>query len=176
MQRFNTELELKLSTYAVPYILGEIKRFLRDDGMIKVSRRLKELKIKINEIQREYINKRGEEADIETLEKMLKVSKDEIIMAIDANRQVDSIDKENVGEGLCARPQKDETNKLIDKICLTRLIEELEERDRKIILLRYYKEKTQVEVAKILGITQVQISRLEKKILISMRRKFNENT
>ena len=177
MQRFNTELELQLSTYAVPYILGEIKRFIRDDGLIKVSRSLKELSVKIEVAKKEHLDKTGEEISLSELSKKLEISKEEIAMALDSQRQVESIDKEiyeeDGGENKLSKinVQKDETSTLIDKLCLAKLIKDLEKRDKEIILLRYYKEKTQTEVARILGITQVQVSRLEKKILCNMRMK-----
>lgn len=113
------------------------------------------------------------------LAKKLEVTKEEIAMAMDSKRQVESIDQEiyqeEGGESKLSKinVQKDETNLLIDRLCLNKLIKDLEERDRKLILLRYYKEKTQTEVARILGITQVQVSRLEKKILQNMRSKIS---
>ena len=167
-----------LSTYAVPYILGEVKRFIRDDGPVKVSRSIKELGVKIKEIQNEYIIKNGKDIKVEEIAKILKVSKEEIAAALDAAKPVDSIYDscfQNDEEGLNLIDKIDsgvnETNKLIDKICITELIEKLGEREKELILLRYYKGKTQTEVAKILGITQVQVSRIEKKVLNSMRTK-----
>ena len=150
-----------LSTYAVPYILGEIKRFIRDDGPVKVSRSVKELGIKIREIQNEYIKKNGKDIKVDEIAKILKVSKEDVAIALDAAKPVDSIYDsvyQNDEEGL-------------SKICITELIEKLDDREKKLILLRYYKGKTQNEVAKILGVTQVQVSRIEKKILNSMRLK-----
>ncbi|MBE5819601.1 MAG: SigB/SigF/SigG family RNA polymerase sigma factor [Clostridiales bacterium] len=175
VQRFDVNFEVKMSTYAVPYILGEIKRFIRDDGPIKVSRSIKELAMKINYLKQEYSKKEGKEISIIEIAKMLKISKEEVAIAIDSLNQIESIDeevyKEDGGETKESKisNNKDETNSLINKITIEQLIENLEERDKKIILLRYYNEKTQSEVAKILGITQVQVSRLEKKILISLR-------
>ena len=177
IKRFDVKYDVKLSTYAVPYILGEIKRFIRDDGPVKVSRSLKELCVKIKEIQREYLVKKGEEISISEIAKNLKISKEEVAMALESEGPIESIDKEayeddSNGESRISKIDngKDETGDLINKLCLNNLIENLEEREKKIILLRYYKEKTQSEVAKILGITQVQVSRLEKKILLNMRR------
>jgi len=138
---------------------------------------LKELATKIEMMRKEYLDKTGEEISLQELAKKLEVSKEDIAMAIDSGRQVESIDKEIYEEQGRENAlskiniQKDETNILIDKLCLAKLIKDLEKRDREIILLRYYKEKTQVEVARILGITQVQVSRLEKRILQSMRTK-----
>ena len=178
IKRFNTNYDVRLSTYAVPYILGEIKRFIRDDGPVKVSRSLKELCIKIKEIQKEYLAKKGEEISVIEISKILKVSKEEIVMALEAERPIESIDKEAYNEDsrgeskICKIDNgKDETGALINKICINNLIKNLNDRERNIIILRYYEEKTQSEVAKILGITQVQVSRLEKKILLNMREK-----
>lgn len=177
IKRFDTTLEFKLSTYAVPYIIGEIKRFIRDDGAIKVSRSIKELSAKIGQIQKEYITKKGEEITVEELARELKVEKEEIVVALESQRTVESIDKniyddENVESKISKiSNQKDETTILLNKLCVEELINNLETRDKKIILLRYYKRKTQTEVAKMLGITQVQVSRLEKRILSEMKEK-----
>ena len=177
IKRFDTTLEFKLSTYAVPYIIGEIKRFIRDDGAIKVSRSIKELSAKIGQIQKEYITKKGEEITVEELARELKVEKEEIVVAIESQRTVESIDKnvydDENGESKISKisNQEDETTILLNKLCVEELINNLETRDKKIILLRYYKRKTQTEVAKMLGITQVQVSRLEKRILSEMKEK-----
>ncbi len=177
IKRFDTTLEFKLSTYAVPYIIGEIKRFIRDDGAIKVSRSIKELSAKIGQIQKEYITKKGEEITVEELARELKVEKEEIVVALESQRTVESIDKnvydDENGESKISKisNQKDETAILLNKLCVEELINNLETRDKKIILLRYYKRKTQTEVAKMLGITQVQVSRLEKRILSEMKEK-----
>ena len=174
---FDVSLDFKLSTYAVPYIIGEIKRFIRDDGAIKVSRSIKELSTKIGQVQREYLVKKGKEITIEELSKELNVEKEDIILALESQKSIESIDKnvyeDESGESKISKisNQKDETNILIDKLCIEELINKLEIRDKKIILLRYYKGKTQTEVAKILGITQVQVSRLEKRILNEIREK-----
>lgn len=177
IKRFDTTLEFKLSTYAVPYIIGEIKRFIRDDGAIKVSRSIKELSAKIGQIQKEYITKKGEEITVEELARELKVEKEEIVVALESQRTVESIDKnvydDENGESKISKisNQKDEITILLNKLCVEELINNLETRDKKIILLRYYKRKTQTEVAKMLGITQVQVSRLEKRILSEMKEK-----
>ena len=177
IKRFDTSLNLRLSTYAVPYIMGEIKRFIRDDGLIKVSRGLKELVSKIKEIQKKYLCEKGEDINILQISKILNVSKEEIAMALESEKPLESINEENYdeqnGETKISKISngKDETAMLINKICVNDLINELEAREKQIILLRYYKGKTQSEVAKILGVTQVQISRIEKKILLNMREK-----
>ena len=181
IKRFDINYEVKLSTYAVPYIIGEIKRFIRDDGPIKVSRSLKELNAKIKEIQREYLIKKGEEINISEIAKILKVTKEEIAMALESQRPIESVDEESYeGEGSNETKitkisnGKDETQNLVDKICLSNLISNLDKREKQIILMRYYREKTQSEIAKMLGISQVQVSRIEKKILQNMKQEFIE--
>lgn len=136
--------------------------------------------IKIKEIQKEYLNSKGEEINISQIAKILKISKEDIAMALESERPIQSIDQEAYDDDIKGETKigkidngKDETGELVNKICLDNLIKKLNEREQKIILLRYYKEKTQTEVAKILGITQVQVSRLEKKILLNMRQKIS---
>lgn len=182
IKRFDTSLNLRLSTYAVPYIMGEIKRFIRDDGPIKISRSLKELSSKIKEIQKEYLCKKGEDISVSEISRILNVSKEEIAMALESERPLESINEENYdndssGETKISKISngKDETAILIDRMCINSLIQELKDREKQIIILRYYRGKTQTEVAKILGITQVQISRIEKKILLDMRGKMKYN-
>lgn len=176
IKRFNTNFDVKLSTYAVPYIIGEIKRFLRDDGPIKVSRSLKDLSAKIYQLKKEFQIKKGREITIEEISKELKVPKEEIAMAIESNNIVESIDESQKNDDnkinlLNKIGSFDETEKITNKIALKDAIKELKEKEREIILLRYYKDKTQSEVAKILGISQVQVSRIEKKILGLMKEK-----
>lgn len=179
IKRFDTSFEVRISTYAVPYILGEIKRFLRDDGPIKISRRIKELSIKIKELQKEYYRTKGEEITMKQIAEVLKVPADEIAMALDSTLPLESINEEAYGNDENSKEtkvdkiacQKDEVASTITKLDLKAMIDSLKEREKEIIVLRFYKEKTQMEVAKILGITQVQVSRIEKKILGSMREK-----
>ena len=176
IKRFDTSFEVKLSTYTVPYILGEIKRYIRDDGPIKVSRSLKELNVKIKELQRMYLLNKGKEITIEEIAKILKISKEDVAIAIESNKPIESI------EGNLTQSNGDKTINLIDristgkdeqemitnKIVIKELINELEDSDKEVILLRFYKEKTQSQIAKILGIRHVQASRREKKGLQKM--------
>ena len=176
IKRFDFKYEVKLSTYAVPYILGEIKKFIRDDGIIKVSRRVKELGLKIREIEKDYFIKNGESISIKKISEVLQVSEEEVLSAIDASRQVESINEVVYEEGSCEKLEKiaidsDEQSKLIDKLTITELVEALNLRDKEVIKLRFYKEKTQTQVAKILGISQVQVSRIEKRILGELKSK-----
>ena len=177
IKRFDIKFDVKISTFAVPYIMGEIKRFIRDDGPIKISRSIKELGIKIREVQREYINKNGNEIKISEIAKILNVSKEEVAVALDSTRPIESIDEEiyegEEGESKLSKisSQQDEVGDLINKMTIQSLLEELNKREQEIIKLRYFKDKTQTEVANELGVSQVQVSRLEKKILLQMREK-----
>lgn len=174
IRRFDANYDVKLSTYAVPYILGEIKKFLRDDGPVKVSRSLKELNVKINELKNEY-QKKGKEISLNEISEILRLPKEEIAMAIESSQSVESIenniyqDNSNMNVIDTISTNKDEATLITNKIAIQRLIENLNDREKEIILLRFYKEKTQTEVAKILGISQVQVSRIEKRILSGMK-------
>ena len=179
IKRFDTSFEVRLSTYAVPYILGEIKRFLRDDGPIKVSRSIKELSIKILELKKEYFNKTGEEISLKQISEKLKIPKEEIAMAIESSNPIDSIE-----ESIYTDNREEKSISLIDKIStgedeqtlisnrltVRKLISELQEKEKEVIMLRFYKNKTQTQVSKILGISQVQVSRTERKILNNMKK------
>ena len=182
IQRFDTSFEVKLSTYAVPYILGEIKRFIRDDGPIKISRSIKELNIKIIELQKEYMNKYGKEITLDELAKELKTTKEEITMSMDSLRPVNSIEdsqyRDNKTDKTVSIIEKlstgrDEETEITNKIVIKKLISELDSKEKEIILLRYYRGKTQMQVSRMLGITQVQVSRIEKKVLDNMKRKLS---
>lgn len=180
IQRFDTSFEVRLSTYAVPYILGEIKRFIRDDGPIKVSRSIKELNVKINELKRHYLLNTGKEITIEQICKELKVQKEDVIIAMESTNAVESMDAAANAENKDGKQMtvfekistgKNEEEIITNKMVINQLISELKDRDKEIILLRFFKEKTQTEVAKILGISQVQVSRIERKILNEMKTK-----
>lgn len=180
IKRFDTNFEVKLSTYAVPYVLGEIKRFIRDDGPIKVSRSIKELNTKINELKKYYLIKTGKDITIEEICKELKVEKEDVIMAMESTNTIESIDgavtQENKdGKQLTIFEKistgRNEEEIITNKLVIRQLMNELEDREKQIILLRFFKEKTQTEVANILGISQVQVSRIERKILNNMKEK-----
>ena len=182
IKRFDTSFDVKLSTYAVPYILGEIKRFIRDDGSIKVSISIKELAYQIKDIQTKYLKETGKEISIEQIANKLKITKEEVAASLDSLNPVVSIYDEtysNDESGICIidkiKSNTDESEQIVNKISIQELISELKDREKQIILLRYYKNNTQSQVAKILGISQVQVSRLEKKILKNMRIKMVEN-
>lgn len=175
IDRFDTEFDVAFSTYAVPMIAGEIRRFIRDDGIVKISRKIKENQMKIMHQREIYINEKKQEPTIEELEKVCDLTKEEIVMAMDASRNVESIDKEMYSKDSAYTLMdlaEDYTNieeTVLNKIMVQQLMDMLESKERKIINLRYFKNKTQSQVAKEMGMTQVQVSRLEKKILNSMR-------
>ena len=168
IEKFDTESGFSFSTYAVPLIMGEIKRFLRDDGMIKVSRSLKELGAKAYSV-RERLEKNGDEASVSEIAQALGVSVSELIPALDAVREVVSL---NAGDDdgrekidCIVQPMFD----LDRKIFIKDMLDNLSERDKNLVVMRYFGGKTQTETARILGISQVQVSRCEKSILKKLR-------
>ena len=179
IKKFDTSFEVRLSTYAVTYILGELRRYTQVEGPVKVSRTVKELQYKISEIQREYL-KKGKEITIEELAKETGVSKEEVILALESNVIVTSIyeTESNDDDGITTMEKLsdgiDEQTLISNKIVLTELINNLNEQEKQIILLRYFRGKTQKEVGKIMGVNQVQISRIERRILDLMRKKLED--
>ncbi len=178
IKRFDTSFDVQLSTYAVPYIMGEIKKYIRDDGIIKVSRSVKELGVRIKQLQNEYLKKNQEEINIGQISKELNVDKEDIIFAMEAQRPVESIyqeeknDDNNKREMISKIPanENQETN-IVTNMALNQIINNLETREKQIIMLRFYKDKTQSEVGKLLGISQVQVSRIEKSVLQKMKQR-----
>ena len=162
--------------------IKSIKRYIRDDGTIKISRSIKEIQAKIRDIQEEYRKKNKEEISIEEIAQKLNLEKEDIAIALEASKPIESIDnmyKSDKGEkGICLidkiSTEKDEQEILTNKIAIRDIIKELPKEDKQIIILRFYKEKTQSEVAKILGVSQVQVSRIERKILQKMKKSLAE--
>lgn len=178
VDKFDLSFEVKFSTYAVPMIIGEIQRFIRDDGTVKVSRSLKEMANKIRRAKEEVSKTLGRVPTVNELAEHLQLSPEEVVMAQEASRLPSSIHEtvyENDGDPITLLDQIADTNesKWFDKIALKEAISELDERERLIVYLRYYKDQTQSEVAVRLGISQVQVSRLEKKILKQMKDHMN---
>ena len=172
IDRFDCKYDVMFSTYAVPMILGEIKRFIRDDGKIKISRQLKTEMKNLKQIQQEYYNKHGKSPKISYLAKALETSSEhvmEILEAIDSLSNVESLDNALVPEGMHGGYYVDEEAQNVSMMDLKAAISDLEERERQIIVLRYFKDMTQQQIAKVMGISQVQVSRIEKKVLIRMR-------
>lgn len=174
VDKFDLSYDVKFSTYAVPMIIGEIQRFIRDDGTVKVSRSLKELGNKVRKAKDELSKMLGRTPVVSEIAEFLELPAEDIILAQEASRIPTSIHEtvyENDGDPITLLDQIDDGNegKWFDKIALKEAIRELDERERLIVYLRYYKDQTQSEVAERLGISQVQVSRLEKKILQQMK-------
>lgn len=175
--KFDASFNVKFSTYAVPMILGEIKRYLRDDGMVKVSRSLKQLGIKAKSQTELLTKKLGREPTVEEIAKELDVEKEDLVMAMEANFSVEylhGVIHEEEGSPICLIDKislkgEDDEEKVIDNILLKEVLGKLEKRERQIIMLRYFEDKTQSEIGDILQISQVQVSRIEKKVLMKLK-------
>ncbi len=177
IKNFDESFGVKFSTYTVPMIIGEIKRFMRDDGAIKVSRTLKILANKINRFIDEYQSTHSDSPTIEFIANKFGVSQEEVVFAMDSSKMPVSIfnkfdDEDDKQELIEKIPYVDNEEAMITKIHLSNVISALNERERKIIILRYFRDKTQSEIAETLGVSQVQVSRLENKIIEKMRLKF----
>jgi len=172
---FNPEYKVKFSTYAVPMIAGEIKRFLRDDGEIKISRSIKQLSIKISMYIEEQQSQGKPSPTTKELAEKFNVDEQEVVVAIDSafcliSLYEKTMDRDESSPNLIEKiASVEEEDKQIEKIMLKKLLGELPEREKKILLLRYYRGKTQTEIAKMLGISQVQVSRIETKTLSYIR-------
>jgi RNA polymerase sporulation-specific sigma factor len=178
IDKFNLSYDVKFSTYAVPMIIGEIQRFLRDDGSIKVSRSLKETANRIRKTKDELSKKLGRQPKVGEVAAELDLTPEEVVFAQDAMRAPSSIHEtvyENDGDPITLMDQisDDSEGKWFDKFALKEVIVGLTERERLIVYLRYYRDQTQSEVAERLGISQVQVSRLEKKILKQIKAEMN---
>lgn len=173
IQKFDFSYNVVLSTFAVTYIIGEIKRFLRDDGPVKISRQIKYLAAQIKEEK-----DKKPEITIDELQKKLNVNKEDIVLAIDSSNALESLDRKNDDDGICLL-DKLSTNesgeeKIVNKIAIKECINNLKPREKKIIYLRYYKCQTQKKVAEIIGISQVQVSRIEKQVLKDLENELKE--
>lgn len=177
IDKFDLSYDVRFSTYAVPMISGEIKRFLRDDGMIKVSRSLKELAYKILQARESLTDRFGREPTIEELSEALNVEKEEIVQAMEAGSEVESIYKpihQKEGNEIQLMDKLEEKERreerILDHMLLKQLLETLDKEERQLIYMRYFQNQTQSAVGKIMGISQVQVSRMEKKIMETLRR------
>ncbi|MDE6888393.1 MAG: sigma-70 family RNA polymerase sigma factor [Eubacterium sp.] len=200
IDKFDLTYDVAFSTYAVPLISGEIRRFLRDDGLVRISRSLKENGWRVRKAAEKISQEKGREASMQELCEETGLTREDIVMAMEANMEVESIyrsvyqsdgselylvDQIAEGKGVGQRcgisaaggcevlggASDPEKEKLLNEMLIRQLLEELEERERRLIELRYFQEKTQVQTAQELDMSQVQVSRLEKKILLKMRRK-----
>lgn len=179
IDKFDTSFDVKFSTYAVPMITGEIKRFLRDDGMIKVSRSIKELGIRVRAAREEMTYALGREPTVEEIARCLDTSREEVAASLEAAAEVESLYRPaggNDDNATCLMDRLEEENnrheELLNRMVLRELMEGLTEEQRDIIVRRYFYNQTQTQIAGELGISQVQVSRLEKRILKEMRARY----
>ncbi len=177
MQNFDESYDVKFSTYTVPMVIGEIKRYIRDNGAIKVSRTIKILANKINHFIYQYQTINNNAPTVEIIANEFKITQEEVVIAMDSAKMPLSIyDKyEDDDEGIKLIDKlsySDDEDKTLNKIHLSNIIDSLEEREKKLVIMRYFRDKTQSEIAETLGVSQVQVSRLENKIIDKMRQKF----
>ena len=178
IDKFDLAFDVRFSTYAIPMITGEIKRFLRDDGMIKISRSLQEMAAKARTEKEKLGTALGREPTLEELAAALEVEPMELAVAMESGAEVESLYKTIYhGDGNAIylidklEDKKEEDEGVLNRLVVARLLKELKPQEQRLIVMRYYMDKTQTQVAAELGISQVQVSRLEKKILQSMRRR-----
>lgn len=183
IDKFDVTLGLAFSTYAVPMIMGEIRRFLRDDGMVKVSRTLKENGYKISRTRETLVLKAGREPSLAELAGELDMQVEDIVLAMEANKEVESIYQpvyerdgdemllidQIAGKGVSSASEEPEKEAVLNKMVVGQLLEALTEQERRLIELRYFENYTQSVVAEKLGMSQVQVSRTEKRILLRLR-------
>ena len=181
IRKFDSAYDVKFSTYAIPMIIGEIKRFLRDDGLIKVSRPMKELATKARYVQEQLTAKLGRQPTINELAAEIGTEVEDLVVAMEAGLDVESLHATIYqGEGspiyLIDKVAQnfDSGEKAITVMALKQLIGRLKPKERQVIILRYFQDKTQMEVAKAIGVSQVQVSRIEKKVLASLKEALGE--
>ena len=192
IDKFDLSYEVKFSTYAVPLICGEIKRFLRDDGMVKVSRSLKENHLHIRRAAESFTHEHGREPNMEEISEMTGLSKEDILLALESASEVESIyqsvyqsdgnelylvdqvvaggTRKGIGQAYCTC-EDTEKEEILNHVLIEQVMTDLSDMEKKLITMRYFQDKTQTEVADVCGISQVQVSRLEKRILLKMREK-----
>lgn len=181
IKNFDEKYNVKFSTYAVPMIIGEIKRFLRDDGMIKVSRNVKSLAKKLHFDKEALTKELNREPTVEELAQFSGKDKEEILFALESSASMqylyEVIHQDDGSPVLLIDKLSEnaiEDKNITEKLALKEALRNLDTKSRQIIVLRYFKDKTQIQVAKMLGISQVQVSRIEKKVLQEMRKQLDE--
>lgn len=175
IEKFDFQYDVKFSTYAVPMIMGEIKRFLRDDGVVKVSRSLKELAYRAKRMQEQTMKEENREISLKELAEKLEAEKEELILALESTKEVESLYAaygENDTDGMTLLERISDTaenEKMLERLSLKEALARLDAKERQIITMRYFQDRTQTDVAKQIGISQVQVSRIEKKVLLQLR-------
>lgn len=173
---FDMSFNVRFSTYAVPMITGEIRRFLRDDGMVKVSRQIKDNAYKIHQVREKFFERWGREATAEEISKETGMKLEDVVLAMETGCEVESLNKviyQGESNDICLMDKlespEDEDERVLNKLLVQKLLNDLTPDERDIIILRYYCNQTQAQIAGRLGISQVQVSRIEKRILKAMR-------
>lgn len=177
IEKFDFSYEVKFSTYAVPMILGEIKRFLRDDGTVKVSRSLKELSWRAKKIQETALQEENRELTLQELAERLSVETEELLLALESAKEVESLYASADGVGLQLMDKladSTENEKMMERLSLMEALAKLDAKQRQIITMRYFQDRTQADVARCVGISQVQVSRIEKRVLSELRERLQE--
>lgn len=176
IEKFDFSYDVKFSTYAVPMIMGEIKRFLRDDGTVKVSRSLKELSYRAKKLQEKALKEKNKELTLQEMANLMEVEKEELLLALESGREVESLYAAQAGNGgdtplqlIDKLTDTSENEKMMERLSLMEALEHLDAKERQIITMRYFQDRTQSDVAKCIGISQVQVSRIEKRVLSQMR-------
>lgn len=177
IKNYDSAFNVKFTTYAVPMIAGEIKRFLRDDGTVKVSRSIKHLSIQIKNFIVEYNQEHNKNPTLDEISQKFNMDKTDIVFAMEANTTPLSLNDKFEDDESCTLMDKISdgftVEKYIDKLTIRELIENLSAREKQVIIMRYYMDKTQSEIAKALGVSQVQVSRIENKVLKEMKENIN---
>ncbi len=179
INNFDCSYNVKFSTYVVPMVIGEIKRFMRDDGAVKVSRAIKTLNLKVGKYLDEFFALNNRRPTIAEIAKAFNITEQDVVLVMDSAKMPVSLFapyEDGEEEGLTMIDRYDgETggSDFIDNLALKEVVEKLDDRDKKIILMRYFHDKTQSEIAKELGVSQVQVSRLENKILETLKKKLS---
>lgn len=174
IEKFDFNYDVKFSTYAVPMIMGEIRRFLRDDGTIKVSRSLKELAYRAKQLEENILKAENREPSVTELANKLSVEKEDLIFALESVKDVESLyaakrKEEGSMQLIDQLADHSENEKMLERISLKEALTHLDAKERQIIIMRYFQDKTQTDVAKCIGISQVQVSRIEKRVLQQMK-------
>lgn len=177
INNYDANFNVKFTTYAVPMIAGEIKRFLRDDGSVKVSRSIKHNAILIKNFLQEYNNKNNASPSLEEISSSLNIEINDVVLALEANVSPISLDEKfsNDADSVVMAERLADSfsvESMVNKLALREMIKSLSAREKQVIIMRYYLDKTQSEIAKELGVSQVQISRIENKILLDLKDKF----
>lgn len=179
VDKFDTAYQVRFSTYAVPMIAGEIKRFLRDDGILKVSRSMKEVCYKAYQARELLEKQKGEEPTVEEIAAELQISVEDLLLALESGAEVESLQKtiyQGEGNDISLMDKLEEKKngqeEALNRLMLEEMLNVLDARERKLIYMRYFQERTQSEIARELGVSQVQISRMEKRIIEGLRKKY----